>query len=83
MVLRSSTLLPSLCEVKTLCIRNVPDEVAARLKVLTDRAGMSVPAFAVRELSIVSRRADSEAILAGLPDLDIPGADILAAVKEG
>ena len=68
---------------RTLYLRNVPDEVATRLKVLADRAGMSVSAYAVRELSIASRRADNEAILAGLPDLDISRTDILGAVKEG
>ena len=68
---------------KTLYLRNVPDEVATRLKTLADRAGMSVSAFAVRELSIASRRADNEAILASAPDLDISVTDILAVVKEG
>ena len=44
----------------SLYLRNVPDEVAARLKVLAERAAMSVSAFAVRELSTISRRADSD-----------------------
>lgn len=69
--------------IKTLYLRNVPDDVATRLKILADRAGMSVSAFAVRELSMASRRADNEAILAGPPDLDISSRDILAALKEG
>ena len=68
---------------KTLYVRNVPDRVATRLKMLAQREGMSVSAFALRELSLISRRADNAAILADLPDLEIPRAEILAALKEG
>ena len=68
---------------KTLYIRNVPDQVAIRLKTLAEREGMSVSAFALRELSSISRRADNAAILADLPDLKVPRSEILAAMKEG
>lgn len=68
---------------KTLYPRNVPDEVARRLKVLADGEGISVSALAVRELAIASRRADHPALLDGLPDLDVPTAQILAALDEG
>lgn len=68
--------------VKTLYLRNVPDEVADRLKRLADRERMSVSAFALRELSDVSRRADNAAVLAGLPDLGIPRTEILSVLKE-
>lgn len=68
---------------KTLYLRNVPDQVASRLKTLADREGMSVSAFALRELSFISRRADNAAILADLPDLQVPRSEILAALKEG
>lgn len=68
---------------KTLYLRSVPDEVADRLKRLADREGMSVSAFAVRELSAVSRRADNAAVLAGLPDLPVPRSEILSVLKEG
>ena len=68
---------------KTLYPRNVPDEVARRLKVLADWEGISVSALAVRELAIASRRADNPALLDGLADLDVPTAQILAALDEG
>lgn len=68
---------------RTLYLRNVPDEVADRLKTLADREGISVSALALRELSFISRRADNAAILAGLPDLEVPRARILSAVREG
>ena len=67
----------------TLYLRDVPDEVADRLKRLADRERMSVSAFALRELSDVSRRAANAAILAGLPDLKIPRAEVLSALREG
>lgn len=66
----------------TLYLRDVPDEVADRLKRLADRERMSVSAFALRELSDVSRRAANAAILAGLPDLKIPRAEVLSALRE-
>lgn len=68
---------------KTLFLRNVPDEVARRLKVLADWEGISVSALAVRELSIASRRADNPALLDGPPDLDVSSTEILSALEEG
>lgn len=56
---------------KTLYLRNVPDDVVRRLQRLADRDGTSVGAVAVRELSDVSRRADNPALVGGLPDLDV------------
>lgn len=63
---------------KTLYLRNVPDEVVRRLQRLADRDGTSVSAVAVRELSDVSRRADNQALTGELPDL---GVDVLAIVE--
>lgn len=57
--------------VKTLYLRNVPDEVIARLQRLAARDATSVGAVAVRELTEVSRRADNPALLDALPDLGI------------
>ncbi len=65
---------------KTLYLRNVPDEVVARLKILAARSGTSVGAVAVRELVEVSRRANNVALLAALPDLDVPTEDIVAGL---
>lgn len=63
---------------KTLYLRNVPDEVVSRLAVLAAQAGISVAAFAVRELAEASRRADNPALLAGLPDLGVQPEAIVA-----
>ncbi len=56
---------------RTLYLRNVPDEVVRRLETLANRAGTSVAAFAVRELAEASRRADNPVLLEGLPDLGV------------
>lgn len=61
----------ALCDMKTLYLRNVPDDVVRRLQQLADRDGTSLSAVAVRELSEVSRRADNRALLGQLPDLDV------------
>lgn len=63
---------------KTLYLRNVPEDVVRRLQQLADRDGTSVGAVAVRELSDVSRRADNLALIGKLPDL---GVDALAIVE--
>jgi plasmid stability protein len=57
---------------KTLYLRNVPDEVIERLERLAARDATSVSAVAVRELTEVSRRADNPGLLAALPDLEVP-----------
>lgn len=62
---------------KTLYLRNVPAEVGARLEALAAREGMSVSAFAVRELGEIARRADNPALLEGLPDLGISADDVV------
>jgi hypothetical protein len=56
---------------KTLYLRNVPDDVVQRLQRLAEADAMSVSAVAVRELTEVSRRADNPALLAKLPDLHV------------
>lgn len=66
---------------RTLYLRNVPDEVVERLERLAEEEGMSVNALAVRELAQVSRRADNRTLLAALPDLDIDVDDIVAGLK--
>jgi len=62
---------------RTLYLRNVPDDVVRRLERLAARDGTSVGAVAVRELADVSRRADNPALLGVLPDLDIAVATIV------
>lgn len=68
---------------KTLYLRNVPDEVVRRLEVLAERDAMSVNALAVRELAEASRRADNPALLGTLPDLGIEVDTIVDDVREG
>ncbi len=67
----------------TLYLRNVPDEVSERLAELASREGLSVSAFAVRELFEVARRADNPALLGELPDLGVPATDVVADVESG
>ena len=71
------------CDMKTLYLRNVPDEIGERLERLAAREGLSVSAFATRELSIIARRADNPALLADLPDLGVEAASIVGAVEAG
>jgi plasmid stability protein len=68
---------------KTLYLRNVPDDVVERLERLAARDATSVSAVAVRELAEVSRRADNPALLGALPDLGLDTATIVADVDEG
>jgi plasmid stability protein len=68
------------CDMRTLYLRNVPDDVVERLERLAARDATSVSAVAVRELADVSRRADNPALLGALPDLGVPIADLVGAV---
>ncbi|HUQ39765.1 MAG TPA: hypothetical protein VM030_06385 [Acidimicrobiales bacterium] len=68
---------------RTLYLRNVPDEVGRRLEVLAGLEGMSVSAFAVRELAEVARRAANPALLADLPDLGVSPADLVQDIAAG
>jgi plasmid stability protein len=61
---------------KTLYLRNVPDEVVERLERLAAQHGLSMSALAVRELTEASRRADNARLLSALPDHGIDAADI-------
>jgi hypothetical protein len=66
---------------RTLYLRNVPDEVVRRLQALADRDGTSVGAVAVRELSDVSRRADNPSLIGELPDLGVDAVAIVDGVE--
>ncbi len=68
---------------KTLYLRNVPDAVGARLETLAAREGLSVSAFAVRELAGIARRADNPSLLGDLPDLEIGADEVVADVEAG
>ncbi|MGI8758857.1 MAG: FitA-like ribbon-helix-helix domain-containing protein [Acidimicrobiales bacterium] len=68
---------------RTLYLRNVPDEVGERLEALAAREGMSTSAYALRELGEIARRADNPALLGDLPDLGVAAEDLVADVHEG
>ena len=67
---------------RTLYLRNVPDEVVQRLERLAARDATSVSAVAVRELTEVSRRADNPELLGLLPDLDVDTATVVQDLDE-
>lgn len=70
--------LLALCNMRTLYLRNVPDDVVRRLERLAARDGTSVGAVAVRELADVTRRADNPTLLGLLPDLNVDVTTIVA-----
>jgi hypothetical protein len=73
----------ALCNMRTLYLRNVPDDVGERLERLATRAGLSLSAFATRELAAISRRADNPALLGGLPDLGVANGAVVADIEAG
>jgi hypothetical protein len=68
---------------RTIYLRNVPDELVERLERLAARDRMSVSAVAVRELEEVSRRVDNPVLLGALPDLDIDPVTVVVEVDAG
>ena len=66
---------------KPLYLRNVLPEVCEGLEALAARAGLSVSAFAVRELAEVARRAKNPALLGDLPDLDVTADAVVADLQ--
>lgn len=71
------------CDMAVLYLRNVPEELSERLAALAAREGLSVSAFALRELAEASRRADNPALLGELPDLDVRAPDVVADLAAG
>jgi len=65
---------------RTLYLRNVPEDVVERLERLAARDATSVGAVAVRELAEASRRADNPALLGALPDLGVDTATLVATL---
>lgn len=57
---------------RTLYLRNVPDDVMDRLERLARASSVSVTAVAIRELDAATRRVDNASLVATLPDLHIP-----------
>lgn len=81
--MHNATILLASCDMRTLYLRNVPDEVGRRLERLAAREGMSLTAFATRELAAVARRADNPSLLAALPDLGVDAEAVVADVEGG
>lgn len=67
--------------VRTLHLRNVPDEVMDRLELMARAASTSVTAVAIRELDAATRRVDNAALIATLPDLEIPAEAIVEQLE--
>lgn len=65
---------------RTLYLRNVPDDVVARLERLARASNMSLTAVAIRELDAASRRVDNADLVAALPDLQIPAEQIVEQI---
>ena len=65
---------------KTLYLRNVPDEVGERLAA---REGVSVSAHATRELAMIARQADNPGLLVDLPELSVGRDELVADVEAG
>lgn len=73
----------ALCDMRTLYLRNVPDEVAQALEELARRESMSVSSLAVRELkAAVAFRANAE-VLHRAPRLELDLEEIVDAVRSG
>lgn len=70
------------CNMKTLYLRNVPDEVIDRLERMAKRQGISVNAVAIRELAEASRVIDNAALLESLPHREMTMAQILENLDE-
>ena len=70
-------MLLAFCNMRTLYLRNVPDDVVRRLERLAEVDGTSVGAVAVRELAAVSLRADNPQLLGALPDMQVDVGDIV------
>lgn len=68
-------MLLALCSMRTLYLRNVPDEVAERLESLSREAGMSVSAYAVKGLSMLSAQEHNRQVFARLQSIDGPSLD--------
>jgi hypothetical protein len=66
---------------RTLYLRNVPDDVVERLERLAANDATSVSAVAVRELADVSRRANNPALLGRLPDLQVSTSEIVQGLE--
>jgi hypothetical protein len=68
---------------RTLYIRNVPDDVASDVEALAAAEGLSVNAFVVRELTWAARRAGNARLLADLPEITIDIDEVIDDIHAG
>ncbi|GCB01043.1 antitoxin [Mycolicibacterium sp. NCC-Tsukiji] len=66
---------------RSLQIRNVPDDLMERLEQLARASNTSVEAVAIGELDLATRRVDNAALLATLSDLSNPTEAIVEHVR--
>ena len=67
---------------KTLYLRNVPEEVTNELAVLASEAGLSVSSFVVKELSEIAKRAKNFNLFENLKDHEISAEDIISELDD-
>ena len=68
---------------RTLYVRNVPDDVVERIEQLAAREGSSVNAVVVKELEGLARRTRNAEIFDSMPTTDISTDEILAVIDAG
>ena len=80
---QSASGLLAWCNMKTLYLRNVPDDVSAALEELAAMESMSVSALAVRELKAAVAFRRNADLLWSAPVLEVEIQDIVDAVRAG
>ena len=68
---------------RTLYLRNVPDEAVADLEAMAAAESIAVSALAVRELAAVARARRQLRELEAVPPLDVSMTDLVDAVRDG
>jgi plasmid stability protein len=68
---------------RTLYVRNVPDDVVERIEQLAAREGSSVNAVVVKELEGLARRTRNAEVFDAMPSTDVGTDEILAAIDAG
>ena len=61
-------------------VRDIPDDVKAKLVILAEREHMSLNAYVVRQLEMASRTADNAGLLDNLPSYDVSASEVVDAL---
>ena len=67
----------------TIYVRDVPDDVAARLAAVAKEQNTSVQALALQELTAFARRSQKLAALNAMPKFRVDRETVLAGIAEG